>query len=408
MTANPNLHPAPSKNSRTLRGVLARYHFGITLFAVALSWCAILFAGATALRSYADQNLALVAQLASYGAEPGLVFQDGDAAREAVEPLLHREGVARLQVTTATGDTLIDERVSSSDPYPFITALLVPDSAVSAVFHNGQEVGKVRIWGDSSALIDFVRIGLLAGLACLALTAIGTRALARRLDRDLVKPLSEMADVAHMARLHRQFHDRIAPSGVVELDRLGSDINALFDELHNWQGQIENETAILTHRVLHDTLTSLPNRAAFDETLRGRMDSAEGYASPFALIFMDADNFKQANDIYGHAIGDLVLIEISQRIRSSLRKCDFAARLGGDEFVAIIDNVAQHHEAEQMVEAMRQTICQPIILPDGTQYLPTVSIGVALYPDDGCTSSDLLTAADAAMYRVKFHNRMSS
>lgn len=402
-----NRTPKASSTQRTLRGLLARYHFGITLLAVALSWCAILFAGATALRSYAGQNLALAAQLASYGAEPGLVFNDADAAHEAILPLLQRDGIARLQIFTDTGNLLLDEQSGHKDPNPFITQLLVPDPAISAVFHNGQEMGRVQIWGDSSALIDFVKFGLLAGLACLGLTAIGTQALARRLDRDLVKPLSEMAEVAHMARLHRQFDERIAPLGVVELDRLGSDINALFEELHSWQGQIENETALLTHRALHDTLTSLPNRAAFDEQLRKRIELASHSRAKFALIFMDADNFKQANDIYGHAVGDLVLIEISQRIKSSLRKSDFAARLGGDEFVVIIDAVKNKEEITQIVQNMHGKVGQPIQLPDGSIYQAGVSIGHALYPEEGSNSSELLTAADAAMYCEKFNNRMS-
>ena len=75
--------------------------------------------------------------------------------------------------------------------------------------------------------------------------------------------------------------------------------------------------------------------------------------------------------------------------------------------MVIIDTIDHRDEAAQIVRNLRENVCLPIILPDGTSYVPTVSIGLGLYPDDGCNSSELLTAADAAMYREKFHNRVS-
>ncbi|HET6537508.1 MAG TPA: diguanylate cyclase [Sphingopyxis sp.] len=396
-----NLGPARA----TLHSILAQFHFYITLLAVTLAWLAIMIAGIIVLRSYGSQNLELAAQLASYGAEPGLVFVDPEAIQEAVRPLLDNDGVARLRISDSAGKALMDAMSEKPDPSPRMTQLIMPAPAVASIYHNGISIGQVKVWADSSSIIAFARIGFLAGLGCLAITIVGTLILRRRLERDLIQPLSAMTDVVHDVRLHRRFDQRIKPVDIAELDRLGSDINALFDELHGWQGHIEDERALWTHRAMHDTLTSLPNRAAFDEQLTARIERAEKRSSSFALIFIDADNFKQANDAYGHMIGDQVLMVLAERIKSALRKDDFAARLGGDEFVIIFDPVSETAPIEDFVERLRKRIETPISLATHGLYSASVSIGMANYPKDGLAAEDILTAADAAMYADKFRHR---
>lgn len=396
------------KQPTTLHRLLSRYHFFITLLAVTLAWLTILFAGMTALRSYASQNLQLAAQLASYGAEPGLIFQDAEAALEGVKPLVGKDGIARLRVTTISGAQLIDIASDSPDPSPLMTRLFMPDAGMAVIYHNGTEMGRVQVWGDSGALISFVRLGMLAGLGCLALTVFGTIALKRRLESDLINPLNAIATVVHEVRLHRRFDQRVQTVGVAELDRLGSDVNALLEELQGWQGNMENERAILTHRATHDPLTSLPNRAAFDEQLNQRIAAAKRQGGRFALVFIDADNFKQTNDSYGHVVGDQVLMALAERIRGVLRKNDFAARLGGDEFVVILDPLHDRADATEFTERLRDCVRHPITLAGRPDNHVSISVGVAEFPQNGPTAPELLTAADAAMYADKFRDRSIS
>src|SRR3546814_15607090 len=99
--------------------------------------------------------------------------------------------------------------------------------------------------------------------------------LARRFEYEVVKPLNDIATVAHDVRLHRRFDKRVEPLGIAELDRLGGDINALLDELAGWQGSMESERALLAHRASHDPLTAMPNRAAFDDPLARRIGRSE-------------------------------------------------------------------------------------------------------------------------------------
>lgn len=272
----------------TLQKLLSRFHFGITLFAVALSGVTILLAGVTALRGYADRNMELAAQLGAYGVEPALVFNDSVAAREGIDPLTRIPGIVRLRVLDHVGKPVTEWISPAGDPAPLLSRAFFPRPFAVTVRRNGSAIGTVEVWGDSSTLIDYVRLGLLAGLGCLLVTALGTIFLARRFEYELVKPLNEIATVAHDVRLHRRFDKRVKPLGIAELDRLGGDINALLDELQGWQGHMESERALLAHRASHDTLTALPNRAAFDEQLALRIAAASARDGQFALLFIDA------------------------------------------------------------------------------------------------------------------------
>ncbi|MBN8845283.1 MAG: diguanylate cyclase [Sphingomonadales bacterium] len=389
----------------TLQKLLSRFHFGITLFAVALSGATILLAGVTTLRGYADRNMELAARLGAYGVEPALVFNDPQAAREGLEPLTRIPGIARLRVLDDRGRSLSEWRSPAGDPAPLLTRIFFPQPFAATVQRNGSVIGRIEVWGDSSTLIDYVRLGLLAGLGCLLVTALGTIILARRFEYELVKPLNEIATVAHDVRLHRRFDKRVQPLGIAELDRLGGDINALLDELQGWQGTMESEKALLAHRASHDMLTAMPNRSAFDEQLALRIQAAAKRGERFAVLFIDADNFKAANDNFGHRAGDAVLVALSARIKDTLRKGDFAARIGGDEFIVIIDPLDPGIAPEILAERIQTSVSAPIQLPGGGEYRLAISVGVAVYPDHGADATALLNVADAAMYAEKLTNR---
>ena len=209
----------PSVARMTLQKLLSRFHFGITLFAVALSGTTILLAGVTTLRGYADRNIELAARLGAYGVEPALVFNDPQAAREGLAPLTRIPGIARLRVLDDRGRTLSEWTSPTGDPAPFLTHVFFPRPFSATVERNGSVIGRIEVWGDSSTLIRYVRLGVLAGLGCLLVTALGTIILARRFEYELVKPLGEIATVAHDVRLHRRFDKRVQPLGIVELDR---------------------------------------------------------------------------------------------------------------------------------------------------------------------------------------------
>lgn len=152
-----------------------------------------------------------------------------------------------------------------------------------------------------------------------------------------------------------------------------------------------------------DPLTGLPNRVLFLERLQYALSIAGREHRPLAVLFIDLDRFKQINNSLGHGFGDRVLVEVSTRLKGCLRQADTAARLGGDEFVLLLHD-ADARGAEITARRILDSLVEPVVL-DAMRFTVSCSIGIALFPDDGEGSDDLIKNADAAMYRAKERGR---
>jgi diguanylate cyclase (GGDEF)-like protein len=156
----------------------------------------------------------------------------------------------------------------------------------------------------------------------------------------------------------------------------------------------------LVHRSEYDLLTDIENRFSLEKTLDSLILKARMIASAFGLIYIDLDDFKQVNDLYGHQVGDLYLQEVAQRMKRQLRPGDTLARLGGDEFAALVPAVHNRQAVEEIALRLERCFGQPFTL-DGCILRGSASVGIALFPEDGETKDSLLRAADAAMYVAK-------
>ena len=162
----------------------------------------------------------------------------------------------------------------------------------------------------------------------------------------------------------------------------------------------------LLHRSEFDLLTDIHNRFSLDKHLDTLIDEARRKASIFGLIYIDLDEFKQVNDIYGHQAGDLYLQEVAERMKQQLRGNDTLARLGGDEFAALITTVRNRAGAEEIAQRLERSFDEPFTV-EGCVLHGSASFGIALYPEDGATKDSLLNAADAAMYTAKNAKRQA-
>jgi diguanylate cyclase (GGDEF)-like protein/PAS domain S-box-containing protein len=157
----------------------------------------------------------------------------------------------------------------------------------------------------------------------------------------------------------------------------------------------------------HDALTGLPNRRVLAETLAADVARARRGAIRYAVMVIDLDRFKPVNDLHGHAAGDEVLREIATRLAALSRSSDTVARLGGDEFAVILDCPAPDDPtaaASTLAERIIASVGQPINV-GGQSVAVGASVGIAVCPDDGTESDNLLRAADMAMYRAKEESR---
>jgi len=154
----------------------------------------------------------------------------------------------------------------------------------------------------------------------------------------------------------------------------------------------------------HDALTKLPNRTLFLDRLHQAMARAHWHNRLIAVIFMDLDQFKEINDNFGHDCGDQLLIQLTQRLSSSLRSGDTIARFGGDEFSILLDDIASEQDVSVLAKKILDTLATPFKI-HGHELLVTASIGVSIFPSDGSDSETLLRNADVAMYRAKHLGR---
>ena len=163
--------------------------------------------------------------------------------------------------------------------------------------------------------------------------------------------------------------------------------------------RILNEERLV--RMAHyDQLTELPNRALLIDRLEQVMLHAQRNNSRFALLYIDLDNFKAVNDDAGHAVGDLVLKETAKRLKQAVRASDTVARIGGDEFVVLLEELHTEDAVAQVAEQIVDGLRQPCSVKGYAAKL-TGSIGIAIYPDDGKTSDELLSSSDNFMYKAK-------
>ena len=210
---------------------------------------------------------------------------------------------------------------------------------------------------------------------------------------DRMAGASVYANLAAMALL-----DEVGGSGVdvarqaVEVDGHAYDIVTFVDATE--RRRVEDE---LAKRAFYDDLTGLPKTNLIQQTVDGMI--ADG-AQPFALSFIDVDNFKFINDYYGHGVGDQLLVKIAQRISDNSRSTDLMARVGGDEFVLLTTPIASFYEVGPEVDRLSTRFREPFFI-DGFEIFASASIGVSLYPAHGQSYEILRANADSAMYRVK-------
>ncbi|MFT5716945.1 MAG: diguanylate cyclase (GGDEF)-like protein/PAS domain S-box-containing protein [Oleiphilaceae bacterium] len=156
----------------------------------------------------------------------------------------------------------------------------------------------------------------------------------------------------------------------------------------------------LEHIAHYDILTNLPNRSLLGDRISQSMLQCQRHAQSLAVVFLDLDGFKAVNDAYGHDKGDELLIELSTRMKDSLREGDSLARIGGDEFVAVLTDLARFEDCELVLERLLLATSEPIVIDDIVLTI-SASIGVTLYPKDNVDADLLMRHADQAMYVAK-------
>ena len=190
---------------------------------------------------------------------------------------------------------------------------------------------------------------------------------------------------------------RLTVQGRDELSALASDINDMLTGIARAQ-------EVIRHQAHHDALTELPNRVLFAARLGAALTEAQRNGQMLAVLLLDLDRFKMVNDTLGHDVGDRLLKEAGDRLRSCLRSEDIACRLGGDEFVALLPGITHRRQVASVGSRILNVFGRPFDM-EGHEMHVSASIGVSLYPADGEDPTVLLRKADTALYEAKQRGR---
>lgn len=208
-----------------------------------------------------------------------------------------------------------------------------------------------------------------------------------------IRPLATLTEqLVRLRNEHSRLGQRVAVRGHAEIMALADGFNEMSARLKELYESLQQQAFI-------DPLTGLPNRSLFQDRLNQAILAARREHKPFALLLMDLDRFKDVNDTLGHHIGDALLKQVAQRLRSKLRESDTVARMGGDEFALLLPTVNAKY-ADMAARMLLQTLRAPFVVEEQSLTLGA-SIGIALYPDHGVDASVLLQRADVAMYAAK-------
>ena len=200
----------------------------------------------------------------------------------------------------------------------------------------------------------------------------------------------------HFSLRGRQYS--IAATFVPMLDDAGA-IHQILGLMHDFSKRRQTEER-LAFMAQYDALTGLPNRYLLLDRLEAAMQRAKRNNTLLGVMFLDIDRFKQINDSHGHAIGDILLQQVAERLASSLRATDTIARLGGDEFTVLVENATSVDEITTIAEKVRATFSSPFETASG-ELFTTTSVGITIYPNDDQNRDELLKHADIAMYQAK-------
>lgn len=240
--------------------------------------------------------------------------------------------------------------------------------------------------------------------ALLLMVAIG---MATRVSRRIAGAIESLVEPAQALGRGDEVHvPRLALEEADALGRAMVSASVLLRERAHQLDEAEQENLAarvqarrLEHEASHDPLTQLPNRARFLQLVDQHVDRYRRELVPFAVCFVDLDDFKPVNDRFGHQVGDKLLHGFAARLQGGIRASDHVGRLGGDEFAVLLDDVSPE-QARSIAGILTQRLSSPYTV-DKRELRVTACIGIACCPRDGTQAEALLQAADAAMYRAK-------
>ena len=326
--------------------------------------------------------------LAKARKESGIMFlsmeplpMDSGLRRELASAMWKEPGSSEFTDAGGTQWICTYQPVELPDPAEHWTLVLVRDYSVTRASIN-------------KAIASLLAAGIAVTiLGCLAVMFLAGRA---------TRPLAELVKGTEAVR-DGDYSGHIPASGSSEMQALAGAFNEMLRSLREAREQQLEAEAQIRDMAFTDTLTGLPNRTSFNTYAPGRLGVSMGLGESGAFFIIDADKFKFVNDTYGHATGDLLLIEFGKRLEAAAGEKGRAFRYGGDEFFMLMTG-ADESEAAAAAEAIVTAMREPFLL-DGNEISISASVGIVCYKGTGGTLADLMRQSDTALYIAKKNGR---
>jgi diguanylate cyclase (GGDEF)-like protein len=357
------------------------------------------------------ESLESVSNMLSPNITAALLFDDQDAIKELIKPVLSRSDILSVTVTNIDGNILAESTAPNIDKTSLnetskLTKVITPLSL------DNQGYGELFIIADDSYINDRIQFYGKFLLLLLLSTFAVSLFLSLILRRIFLSPILYLSEISEKITTSNDYTLRATEQSNDEIGQLTTCFNSMLDTIEQRETLLESQVKLRTKELekaniqLHefayqDGLTDLPNRRYFYKKLQSLIEVNN---MQFALIFIDLDGFKEVNDTLGHDYGDLLLHQVAKRLQNCVRANDTVARLGGDEFTLIIEGINDVERATEIAQKVKNSLMQSINI-NGSQVHVTGSIGLTFYPADGRSVEDLVKHADQAMYLSKSKGR---
>ena len=360
-----------------------------------------------------QNRISTLADIVGQNSTAALNFNDKAAAVEVLQALHAEPPVVFACLYDVSGQLFASYQRSARESNCPSTTRTIPIAAahhrsvLRPVIRQKELVGTLYLTSDLQDLEKRRRslLGIALVLVALALAIGGS--VAALLQRRISKPISDLVGAMRNVQREQDFSGRVTIFGNDEIAQLGNGFNTMLAELEQREKGKRAAEARLQYQALNDELTGLPNRRLLADRLAQTLAIAKRESGLVALLYIDLDGFKLVTDSLGHAVGDILLIQVANRLRSRTRQSDTLARIGGDEFTAVLGSLHERKEAAIVAHTLLSVLAEPFYIDDH-EITISASIGISIYPDDGIDSASLLQEADSAMYTAKRYgkNRM--
>ena len=217
---------------------------------------------------------------------------------------------------------------------------------------------------------------------------------------ETAQAIEDLSTAIREVSTEQRFNTKVSVRGSEEIARLVVGFNGMLSELQRSEQANGEAEAKLQQQALTDELTGLPNRRHLSDHLSQSLAAAKRHNTRMALLCIDLDGFKLVNDSLGHTAGDVLLVQVAERLCSRIRKSDILARFGGDEFTVVLNCIKRKDDAQTVAESLLEGLRRPFYI-EGQEITIGASIGICTFPDHASDEMDLLQQADSAMYAAK-------